>query len=193
LRGWVNARRRCSAASKHEAIVAVAAAALPYTVRRTEQLQTELRKTAMTSEILKYSIDILMVEDNATDVRLTEEALNNAKVLNSLSVVGDGEAALDFLYQRGRYATAERPDLVLLDLNLPKIDGREVLRIMKSDERLKSIPVVVLTVSNDEADMLRAYKLGAHCYITKPVDFQRFTEIIKTINDFWITAVMVPT
>jgi len=147
----------------------------------------------MSSEILKYSIDILMVEDNATDVRLTEEALNNAKVLNSLSVVGDGEAALDFLYQRGRYATVERPDLVLLDLNLPKIDGREVLKIMKSDETLKSIPVVILTASNSETDMVRAYNLGANCYITKPVDFQRFVEIVRTINDFWLTAVVVPT
>ena len=147
----------------------------------------------MSSEILKYSIDILMVEDNATDVRLTEEALNNAKVLNSLYVVGDGEAALDFLYQRGRYATVERPDLVLLDLNLPKIDGREVLKIMKSDETLKSIPVVILTASNSETDMVRAYNLGANCYITKPVDFQRFVEIVRTINDFWLTAVVVPT
>lgn len=147
----------------------------------------------MTSTILNNSIDILMVEDNPTDVRLTEEALNGAKMLNSLSVVGDGEAALDYLYQRGRYASVERPDLVLLDLNLPALDGREVLRIMKSDENLKTIPVVVLTVSNSEADMLRSYNLGANCYVTKPVDFQRFIEIVRSINDFWLTALVLRT
>lgn len=148
---------------------------------------------AMTSEILKYSIDILMVEDNPADVRLTEEALNEAKVLNSLCVVEDGAAALDFLYQRGQHATAERPDLILLDLNLPKIDGREVLRIIRSDEKLKSIPIVILTNSTSDADMLRAYNLNVSGYVTKPVDFQRFTEIVKSINDFWITAVTLPT
>src|SRR6185295_5997916 len=113
------------------------------------------------SSILKYSINILLVEDNAADVRLTEEALEEAKVLNSLSVVEDGEAALDYLYQRGRYSSVARPDLVLLDLNLPKRDGREVLEIMKSDEKLKSIPVVVLTGSTAESDILRSYKLKA--------------------------------
>jgi CheY-like chemotaxis protein len=133
-----------------------------------------------------------MVEDNPNDVRLTEEALNSAKMLNSLSVVGDGEAALDYLYQRGEYAKVERPDLVLLDLNLPKIDGREVLRIMKTDEKLKSIPVVVLTASSSESDMLRSYNLGANCYVTKPVDLQRFIEIVRSINDFWLTAVSLP-
>jgi two-component system, chemotaxis family, response regulator Rcp1 len=143
--------------------------------------------------MLNHSIDILMVEDNAADVRLTEEALNNdAKVLNSLNVVEDGEAALDYLYQRGKYANAERPDLVLLDLNLPKKDGREVLEVIKSDDKLKSIPVVVLTTSSSEADILRSYKLQANCYITKPVDFERFAEIIKSISDFWLTAVVLP-
>jgi CheY-like chemotaxis protein len=142
--------------------------------------------------MLKYSIDILLVEDNAADVRLTEEALNDAKVLNSLNVVEDGEAALDYLYQRGKYANATRPHLVLLDLNLPKKDGRQVLEIIKSDEKLKSIPVVVLTTSSLEADILRSYKLQANCYVTKPVDFERFAEIVKSISEFWLTAVVLP-
>lgn len=147
----------------------------------------------MTSEILKHSIDILMVEDNPADVRLTEEALNDAKLLNCLSVVEDGAAALDFLYRRGQYATAERPDLILLDLNLPKIDGREVLKLIKADEQLKSIPIVVLTNSASETDMLRSHNLKVSGYVTKPVDFGRFAEIVKSINDFWITAVVLPT
>ena len=146
----------------------------------------------MNSSMLGHSIDILLVEDNQADVRLTEEALNDAKLLNSLNVVEDGEAALDYLYQRGKYSTAERPDLVLLDLNLPKKDGREVLAIIKSDDKLKSIPVVILTTSSSEADILRSYKLQANCYVTKPVDFARFTEIIRTISDFWLTAVSLP-
>lgn len=146
----------------------------------------------MSDSMLKYSIDILLVEDNAADVRLTEEALNDAKVLNSLNVVEDGEAALDYLYQRGKYANATRPHLVLLDLNLPKKDGRQVLEIIKSDEKLKSIPVVVLTTSSLEADILRSYKLQANCYVTKPVDFERFAEIVKSISEFWLTAVVLP-
>jgi len=138
------------------------------------------------------SIEILMVEDNPGDVRLTQEALRAAKMLNNLHVVEDGEAALDYLYQRGQYALALRPDLVLLDLNLPKKDGREVLAVIKSDDMLKSIPVVVLTTSHAESDILRAYNLNANCYVTKPVDFQRFTEIVKTIEDFWLTVVTLP-
>jgi CheY-like chemotaxis protein len=138
------------------------------------------------------SIEILMVEDNPGDVRLTQEALRAAKMLNNLHVVEDGEAALDYLYQRGQYAMAARPDLVLLDLNLPKKDGREVLAVIKSDDMLKSIPVVVLTTSHAEADILRAYNLNANCYVTKPVDFKRFTEIVRTIEDFWLTVVTLP-
>ena len=138
------------------------------------------------------SIEILMVEDNPGDVRLTQEALRAAKMLNNLHVVEDGEAALDYLYQRGQYSMAARPDLVLLDLNLPKKDGREVLAVMKSDDMLKSIPVVVLTTSHAESDVLRAYNLNANCYVTKPVDFKRFSEIVKTIEDFWLTVVTLP-
>jgi CheY-like chemotaxis protein len=138
------------------------------------------------------AIEILMVEDNAGDVRLTQEALKAAKVLNTLHVVEDGEAALDFLYQRGQYSMASRPDLVLLDLNLPKVDGRQVLSAMKSDDSLKSIPVVVLTTSHAESDIVRAYNLNANCYVTKPVDFERFTEIIKSIEDFWLSVVTLP-
>jgi two-component system, chemotaxis family, response regulator Rcp1 len=138
------------------------------------------------------SIEILMVEDNPGDVRLTREALREAKVLNNLHVVEDGEAALDYLYQRGQYSMATRPDLVLLDLNLPKKDGREVLEIIKSDDFLKSIPVVVLTTSHADTDILKAYNLNANCYVTKPVDFTRFTEIVKTIEDFWLTVVTLP-
>ena len=146
----------------------------------------------MTSTILRNSIDILLIEDNPQDVRLTEEALSDAKVLNSLNVVEDGEAALDYLYQRGRYSTAERPDLVLLELNLPKKDGREVLEIIKSDEKLKSIPVVVLTGANPDIDMLQSFKFKANCFVTKPVDLGRLDEIIKSISDFWLTAVVMP-
>ena len=146
----------------------------------------------MNGESASGSIEILMVEDNPGDVRLTREALRSAKMLNNLHVVEDGEAALDYLYQRGQYALAPRPDLVLLDLNLPKKDGREVLAVIKSDDMLKSIPVVVLTTSHAESDILRAYNLNANCYVTKPVDFQRFTEIVKTIEDFWLTVVTLP-
>lgn len=138
------------------------------------------------------SIEILMVEDNPGDVRLTKEALKAAKMLNTLHVVEDGEAALDYLYQRGQYSMASRPDLILLDLNLPKKDGREVLATIKADDTLKSIPVVVLTTSNAEVDILKAYKLNANCYVTKPVDFERFAEIVRTIEDFWLTVVTLP-
>jgi CheY-like chemotaxis protein len=137
-------------------------------------------------------IEILLVEDNPGDVRLTREALKDAKVANTLHVVEDGAAALDYLYRRGQYAHAVRPHLVLLDLNLPKKNGREVLAEVKSDDRLKAIPVVILTTSQAEEDVLRAYNLHANCYITKPVDFTQFTNIVKTIEDFWLTIVTLP-
>jgi CheY-like chemotaxis protein len=137
-------------------------------------------------------IEILLVEDNAGDVRLTMEALKDGKVLNHLSVAQDGEEALAFLHKEGPYANAPCPDLILLDLNLPKKDGREVLLEIKNDEPLKHIPVVVLTTSNADKDILRTYELHANCYITKPVDFEQFTKVVKSIEDFWLTIVKLP-
>jgi two-component system, chemotaxis family, response regulator Rcp1 len=137
-------------------------------------------------------IDLLLVEDSEPDVRLTREALAEAKVWHRLSVVEDGVEAMDFLYRRGRYADAPRPDLILLDLNLPRKDGRQVLKEIKADPSLRRIPVVILTTSRDEGDVLRAYDLHANCYIPKPVDFNRFMEVVKSIEDFWLTVVRLP-
>ncbi|MBI5125288.1 MAG: response regulator [Planctomycetes bacterium] len=138
-------------------------------------------------------VNILLVEDNLGDVRLTQEALKEGKVLNNLSVTRDGEEAMEFLWRRGKYANAIRPDLILLDLNMPKKDGRAVLTDIKNDEELRSIPVVVLTTSVAEQDILKAYNLHANCYITKPVDLGQFIEVVKNINDFWFTVVKLPT
>ena len=137
-------------------------------------------------------IEILMVEDNPDDVDLTMEALKEAKVRNNLHAVEDGVQALAFLHKEGVYADAPRPDLILLDLNLPKKDGREVLREIKSDGDLKRIPVVILTTSQAEEDIFRSYDLHANCYITKPVDFDRFIEVVKSIEEFWFTIVKLP-
>ena len=137
-------------------------------------------------------IEILMVEDNPGDVRLTREALKGGKVLNQLHVVEDGVAALDFLYRRAPHQNAIRPDLILLDLNLPKMDGRQVLATIKSDDSLKLIPVVVLTTSQAEEDVLRAYRLSANCYVTKPVDLLQFNRIVQAIEQFWLTIVTLP-
>jgi len=133
-----------------------------------------------------------MVEDNPGDVRLTREALKGGKVWNEIHVVTDGVAALDFLHCKPPYAKARRPDLVLLDLNLPKKDGREVLSAMKSDPALKAIPVVILTTSQAEEDVMRAYNLNCNCYVTKPVDFEQFTRIVQAIEQFWLTVVTLP-
>jgi two-component system, chemotaxis family, response regulator Rcp1 len=138
-------------------------------------------------------IDILLVEDNPGDVRLTVEALKEGKVRNRLSVVEDGVEALAFLRQEGKYADAPRPDVILLDLNLPRKDGRVVLAEIKADEGLRRIPVVVLTTSSSEQDILRSYDLHANCYITKPVDLEQFIEVVKGIEDFWLTIVKLPT
>lgn len=146
----------------------------------------------MTASSTAHPIEILLVEDNPGDVRLTREALKDAKVLNTLHVVEDGVSALDFLYRRPPYADAPKPDLILLDLNLPRKNGREVLAEIKADDRTRMIPVVVLTTSNAEEDVLRAYNLHANCYITKPVDFAQFTNIVRTIEDFWLTIVTLP-
>ncbi len=137
-------------------------------------------------------IEILLVEDSPSDTELTVEALAAAKVSNRLSTVEDGVQAMEFLRREGGYVQAPRPDLILLDLNLPRKDGREVLAEIKADERLKAIPVVVLTTSQAERDVLRAYALNANCYITKPVDFKQFLEVIKAIEDFWLTVVKLP-
>jgi CheY-like chemotaxis protein len=134
----------------------------------------------------------LLVEDNPGDVRLIQEALRDGKVWNNPHVVSDGEAALDFVYRRGPFADVPRPDMVLLDLNLPKKDGREVLAVIKSDPDLKRIPVVVLTTSKEEEDVLRAYNLAANCYVTKPVEFDEFMKVIRAIEDFWLTIVALP-
>lgn len=137
-------------------------------------------------------IELLLVEDSEPDVRLTREALKEAKVWNNLWVVEDGVEAIDFLRRNGRYTDSPRPDLILLDLNLPRKDGRQVLLEIKADPSLRRIPVVVLTTSRDEADVLRAYDLHANCYITKPVDFNRFMEVVRSIEDFWLTVVRLP-
>ena len=137
-------------------------------------------------------IEILLVEDNAADVRLTEEALREGKVRNNLHVARDGMEALEFLKRQGKHAKATRPDLILLDLNLPRRDGREVLAEIKDDPELKRIPVVVLTTSSAEADILKSYKLHANCYITKPVDLEQFIAVVKSIDDFWLSIVRLP-
>ena len=137
-------------------------------------------------------IEILLVEDSPGDVRLTMEALKEAKVRNRLNVVEDGDAAMAYLRRQGPYAQALRPDLILLDLNLPRKDGREVLQEVKADPDLRAIPIVVLTTSRAEEDVLRAYDLHANCYITKPVDFEQFLTIVKSIEDFWLTVVKLP-
>jgi len=137
-------------------------------------------------------IEILMVEDNPGDVRLTREALSTGKVNNRMNVVEDGVAALDYLYRRAPYEQAQRPDVILLDLNLPKKDGREVLAVIKKDESLRTIPVVVLTTSQAEEDVLRAYHLNANCYVTKPVDLNQFNRIVQAIEHFWLSVVTLP-
>lgn len=137
-------------------------------------------------------VQVLLVEDSAADVRLTQEALRDAKVLNELSVARDGEEALDFLHQRGKFSEAPRPDMVILDLNLPKRDGREVLIDMKGDELLRSIPVAVLTTSSAHRDVVESYKLGANCYLTKPVDLQQFLSVVAQIENFWLGIVRLP-
>ena len=137
-------------------------------------------------------VEILLVEDSPGDVRLTIEALKEAKVSNRLSVVGDGVEAMEYLRRQGKYAHAARPDVVLLDLNLPRKDGRKVLAEMKEDPDLKVIPVVVLTTSRAEEDVLKAYEHHANCYITKPVDFQQFLHVVQSIENFWLSVVRLP-
>ena len=137
-------------------------------------------------------IEILLVEDNPADIRLTREALKDSKTLNNLYVAEDGLQALAYLRCEGEHAQRPRPDLVLLDLNLPRMDGRELLQEMKSDERLCQIPVVVLTTSAAEEDILRSYQLHANCYIRKPVDFDNFIRVVQGIEGFWFSIVTLP-
>jgi len=137
-------------------------------------------------------IEILLVEDNPAEIRLTVEGLKEAKIANHLSYVTDGDKALDFLHRRGNYANAPRPDLVLLDLNLPGIDGRTVLRHIKDDPRLKVTPVVIITSSEAESDIIKSYESHANCFISKPIDFQGFTQVIRSIENFWFTVVRLP-
>ena len=137
-------------------------------------------------------IDVLLVEDDPGDVLMTREAFTENKVANRLAVVPDGVDAMAFLRKEGEYADAPTPDLVLLDLNLPRMDGREVLAAMKSDDELRRIPVVVLTTSEAEEDVLRSYALHANAYVTKPVDFERFIEVVRKIDDFFVSVVRLP-
>jgi CheY-like chemotaxis protein len=137
-------------------------------------------------------IEILLVEDDAGDVLMTQEALADSKVANNLHVVSDGEAAMDFLHGRGEHEGVPRPGLVLLDLNLPRMDGREVLAEIKADETLRRIPVVVLTTSESEEDILRSYDLHANAYVTKPVEFEQFVHVVRQIDDFYISIVRLP-
>jgi len=137
-------------------------------------------------------IQILMVEDNPDDIELTVEALKDSRVRNHLIVVKDGEEAISYLQGKGQYQNAVRPDLILLDLNMPRKNGRDVLREIKNDPKLKRIPVVILTTSQAEEDIIHTYDLHANCYITKPLDFNQFLKVVKSIEDFWLTVVKLP-
>jgi CheY-like chemotaxis protein len=141
---------------------------------------------------LSRPVDILLVEDNPGDVRLTQEAFRDAHVPVKLSVVMDGEEALKYLHKDVQYAEATRPDIILLDLNIPKKDGREVLEAIKNDYELRAIPVVVLTTSNAEQDIVKTYNLNVNAYINKPVDFDRFFDIVQKIEDFWLMTATLP-
>jgi two-component system, chemotaxis family, response regulator Rcp1 len=137
-------------------------------------------------------VDILVVEDNPGDARLITEVLKSNKIYNSLHIVKDGVEAMEFLHQEGKFADVPIPDLIFLDLNLPKKDGREVLAEIKSDNRLKQIPVVIMTMSQSEEDIMRSYKLHANCYVTKPIDLDQFVKVVESIEDFWFTLVKLP-
>jgi chemotaxis family two-component system response regulator Rcp1 len=143
-------------------------------------------------QVIARPVEILLVEDSVADVELTEEGLKEGKVWHHLNVARDGVEAMKFLRRQGKYADAPEPDLILLDLNMPKKDGREVLGEIKADECLKHIPVVILTTSQAEQDILKSYELHANCYITKPVDLEQFFAVIKTLEDFWFTVVRLP-
>jgi chemotaxis family two-component system response regulator Rcp1 len=145
----------------------------------------------ITTEAIR-TVEILLVEDNPGDARLAVEALKESEVPNNLHTVVDGEEAMAFLHREGRYADEHIPDLILLDLNLPKKDGREVLAEIKEDPKLRHIPVVIMTISNAEEDILNTYNLHVNCYITKPVDLDNFMNVFKSLEDFWLTVVRLP-
>ncbi len=138
-------------------------------------------------------VEILLVEDNPVDVMMTKEAFIGSRVCNNLHVAEDGEEAMDFLYKRGKYSSAPSPEIILLDLNLPRKDGREVLAEIKGDQSLRHIPVIILTTSEDEEDIWRSYELQANCIITKPVDMEQFTKALDCLGEFWFTRVRLPT
>ncbi|MGE5406511.1 MAG: response regulator [Methanosarcina sp.] len=138
------------------------------------------------------SIDILVVEDNPGDARLIREILNENSLYSSLNIVNDGVEAMAFLNNEGKFSAAPKPDLIILDLNLPRKDGREVLAEVKAHEELKHIPIVIMTISQAEEDILKTYKLHANCYITKPIDLTEFIKVIKSIEDFWFSVVKLP-
>ena len=140
---------------------------------------------------LKF-VEILLIEDNPGDARLTQEALNEGKVKNNLHIAYDGVEATDFLFKRNEYQNAPRPDLIILDLNLPKKNGQEVLAEIKADDSLKSIPVIILTISKAEEDIVRSYNLHANCFLIKPIDLNQFFEVVRSIEDFWLSLVKLP-
>lgn len=137
-------------------------------------------------------IEILLIEDNPADVRLTQEGFNEAKLLTNLNAIMDGKTALDYLFRRGEYTKAVKPDLILLDLNLPGVDGREILKEVKDDPDLRKIPVVILTSSEAESDIVAAYESHANCFIAKPIDFDGFMNVVRSIECFWFTVVKLP-
>lgn len=146
----------------------------------------------MSDREIRRSMEILLVEDNPGDARLTQEAFKEGMDTNNLNIVQDGEEAISFLRKKGKYSDAPRPDIILLDLNLPKKDGREVLAEIKEDQDLKRIPVVVLTTSKAEEDIFKTYNLHANCYVSKPVELNEFFDVIKSIERFWLTFVQLP-
>lgn len=137
-------------------------------------------------------VDILIVEDNEGDARLIKEVLNDSKILTNLHLVSDGVQAMDFLHKKGEYSNVPLPDLIILDLNLPKKDGREVLAEIKADKNLKRIPVVIMTISQAEEDILKSYSLHANCFVTKPIDLNQFIKVVHSIEDFWFSIVKLP-
>lgn len=141
---------------------------------------------------IPHLIEILLVEDNMGDIELTQEAFQEMKICNQLHIARDGEEALDFLYRRGNYGDAVRPDIILMDLNMPKKNGKEVLEAIKQDEILKDIPVVMLTSSDAERDIVKSYQLHANAYVVKPVDFQQFMYVMQTVENFWLGVVKLP-